>query len=72
MAETWDSIADWYTALVRDGSAMHEFARDIVLSVVPQALKGIHVLDVGCGEGIVTRALAFAVPGRSVSTRHRL
>lgn len=58
MAETWDSIADWYTHLVRDSSAMHEFSRDILLSVLPPTLTGLHVLDVGCGEGIVTRALA--------------
>lgn len=58
MAETWDSIADWYAALVRDGSAMHEFSRNILLSVLPPTLTGVHVLDVGCGEGIVTRAIA--------------
>jgi ubiquinone/menaquinone biosynthesis C-methylase UbiE len=58
VAENWDSIADWYAGLVRDGSAMHEFSRDILLSVLPPTLAGAHVLDVGCGEGIVTRALA--------------
>lgn len=58
MAETWDSIADWYTALVRDGSAMHEFSRGILLSAVPPTLTENCVLDVGCGEGLVTRALA--------------
>jgi ubiquinone/menaquinone biosynthesis C-methylase UbiE len=58
VAETWDSIADWYAALVRGGSAMHEFSRDILLSVLPPTLTGVHVLDVGCGEGIVTRAIA--------------
>lgn len=58
MDETWDSIAEWYTRLVRDGSAMHEFSRDILLSLLPQQLAGLHVLDLGCGEGIVARALA--------------
>ena len=58
MAETWDSIADWYAALVRGGSAMHEFSRDILLSVLPPTLPGGHVLDVGCGEGILSRAIA--------------
>jgi SAM-dependent methyltransferase len=56
--ETWDSIAEWYTRLVRDGSAMHEFSRDVLLSLLPQQLAGRHVLDLGCGEGVVTRALA--------------
>ena len=58
MAETWDSIADWYAALVRGGSAMHEFSRDILLSVLPPTLPGGHVFDVGCGEGILSRAIA--------------
>ena len=58
VAETWDSIADWYAALVRGGPAMHEFSRDILLSVLPPTLTGGHVLDVGCGEGILTRAIA--------------
>ena len=52
MAETWSSIADWYAALLRQGSAMHEFSRDILLSVVPLELNGNRVLDVGCGEGL--------------------
>ena len=41
MAETWDSIADWYAALVRGGSAMHEFSRDILLSVLPLLSVGL-------------------------------
>jgi len=56
--QTWDSIADWYATLVRDGSAMHDFSRDILLSVLPPTLAHAHVLDVGCGEGLVTRAVA--------------
>ncbi|MDO3401376.1 methyltransferase domain-containing protein [Mycolicibacterium neoaurum] len=58
MDETWNSIADWYTELVRDGSPMHQFARDILLAVLPDSLAGLTVLDIGCGEGLITRALA--------------
>lgn len=58
MDENWDSIADWYAALVRDGSSMHGFNRDILLSVLPMNLAGVDVLDIGCGEGIITRAVA--------------
>ena len=58
MDETWDSIADWYTRLVRDGSVMHEFSRDILLSLLPYQLAGLDVLDLGCGEGVVARTLA--------------
>ena len=48
--ENWDSLADWYVALVRGGSAMHEFSRDILLSEVPNILSDTPVLDVGCGK----------------------
>lgn len=58
MEETWDSIADWYTTFVRSGSPMHRFARDILLAHLPESLDGLPVLDVGCGEGLITRALA--------------
>lgn len=59
MNDDWDSIADWYTSLVRDGSPMHQFARDILLSVMPPDLAGMDVLDLGCGEGLITRAVAI-------------
>lgn len=58
MSESWDSIAEWYAAFVRGGSPMHRFARDILLSALPPTLTGLDVLDVGCGEGLITRALA--------------
>jgi ubiquinone/menaquinone biosynthesis C-methylase UbiE len=56
--DDWDSIADWYAELIRGGSTMHQFSRDILLNALPDNLVGLHVLDVGCGEGIVSRALA--------------
>jgi ubiquinone/menaquinone biosynthesis C-methylase UbiE len=56
----WESIADWYAELVRGGSAMHQFSRDILLGALPNRMLGLTVLDVGCGEGIVSRALAAA------------
>lgn len=60
MDDDWDSIADWYVDLVRDGSAMHQFSRDILLNALSDTLFDLDVLDVGCGEGIVSRALATA------------
>lgn len=57
MDETWDTIADWYTQQVA-GSAMHNFARDALLTALPSDLTGLHILDLGCGEGTITRALA--------------
>ncbi|NUP53637.1 MAG: methyltransferase domain-containing protein [Catenulispora sp.] len=58
MTESWDTIADWYTDLVRADSAMHEFNREILLEHLPEDLSGQRVLDLGCGEGIITRAVA--------------
>ncbi|WP_405527569.1 class I SAM-dependent methyltransferase [Streptomyces canus] len=59
MTETWDTIADWYAERVRSGSAMHEFARDVLLDGLPADLHGQRILDLGCGEGLITRALAL-------------
>jgi ubiquinone/menaquinone biosynthesis C-methylase UbiE len=60
MEADWNGIADWYADLVRGGSVMHQFSRDILLNALPDRMPGFDVLDVGCGEGIVSRALATA------------
>ena len=49
-----------YAATVRGGSATHQFARDILATALPKTLLGLNVLDVGCREGIMSRALATA------------
>jgi SAM-dependent methyltransferase len=58
MTDTWDTIADWYADQVHRGSAMHEFARDVLLDALPADMSGQRVLDLGCGEGLITRAVA--------------
>jgi len=60
--EDWDGIAEWYVELVRGGSVMHRFARDILLKALPVNLIGFGVLDVGCGEGIVSRRCRITPP----------
>jgi 2-polyprenyl-3-methyl-5-hydroxy-6-metoxy-1,4-benzoquinol methylase len=58
MTDSWDTIADWYAERLRSGSAMHDFGRDILLNCLPEFLNGRRVLDFGCGEGIIPRAVA--------------
>ncbi|MGK4580589.1 class I SAM-dependent methyltransferase [Kitasatospora sp. HPMI-4] len=58
MTDSWDTIADWYVELLRTGSALNDFNRDILLDLLPDRLGGCRVLDLGCGEGIIARAVA--------------
>ncbi|MEV7601871.1 methyltransferase domain-containing protein [Kitasatospora sp. NPDC089797] len=58
MTATWDTIADWYAELLRTGSPLNDFNRDALLAHLPDRLHGLRVLDLGCGEGLITRALA--------------
>ncbi|WP_281260865.1 class I SAM-dependent methyltransferase [Paractinoplanes atraurantiacus] len=37
---------------------MHDFARDALLAVLPRDMSGARVVDLGCGEGLMTRAVA--------------
>ncbi len=63
MEADWNGIADWYAELVRGGSAMHQFSRDILLNALPD-MPGLDVLDMG---GVVRASSAGA--GDSWSTR---
>jgi ubiquinone/menaquinone biosynthesis C-methylase UbiE len=54
---TWESIADWYAALLAAGSPIHQWALRALLAELP-AIQGQPLLDLGCGEGLVARALA--------------
>lgn len=54
---TWESIADWYAAKLAAGSPIHQWARVVLLAELP-GLHGQSVLDLGCGEGLVARAVA--------------
>src|SRR5688500_15737643 len=56
---SWSDIAGWYDALVGAGSGPHRTAVDCLLRLVPP-LAGAVVLDVACGQGLATRALAAA------------
>ena len=63
---TWSDIASWYDELIRAGSGPHETAVRCLLGLVPPSLAGQAVLDVACGQGLATRALAGAGAARVV------
>lgn len=64
---TWSDIAVWYDDLVRAGSGPHETAVECLVRLLP-ALEGAVVLDVGCGSGLATRAVATAGADKVVGT----
>jgi SAM-dependent methyltransferase len=66
METTWSDIAGWYDDLIRSGSGPHETAVDCLLELLPPSLAGQAVVDVGCGQGLATRALAGAGAARVV------
>jgi ubiquinone/menaquinone biosynthesis C-methylase UbiE len=55
---TWESMADWYAAKLAAGSPIHKWTVNVILAEVDQDLDGQPLLDLGCGEGLVARALA--------------
>lgn len=62
---SWSDIAPWYDGLVEAGSGPHETAVACLLGLVPP-LDGATVVDVGCGQGLATRALAAAGAARVI------
>jgi SAM-dependent methyltransferase len=58
-AATWSGIAGWYDNLLQTGSGPHELAVETILRLSPTA-HGAAVLDVACGQGHASRALARA------------
>src|SRR3954471_11877651 len=55
----WADIADWYDGVVRSGRTPHGLATRTMLGLAGD-VTGRRVLDVACGQGIATRALARA------------
>ncbi|HEV2072677.1 MAG TPA: methyltransferase domain-containing protein, partial [Thermomicrobiales bacterium] len=68
---TYDSIADWYAAWVEQESWAHPTFLRHLFSLTGD-VSGSRVLDVGCGEGYFSRAVARAdanVTGVDISER---
>jgi len=64
---TWSDIAAWYDALLSGGSGPHETAIECLGRLLPD-LDGAAVLDVACGQGLATRALAAGGASAVVGT----
>lgn len=58
---TWEDIASWYDDFVTRGSGPHETAVECTLDLCGD-VRGRHVLDVACGQGLAARALAARGP----------
>lgn len=56
---SWSDIATWYDQLLAHGSGPHETAVACLLRLAPD-VAGSSVLDIACGTGLATRALAGA------------
>ena len=66
-APTWSDLAPWYDELVTAGSGPHETALGCTLDLVGP-LDELRVLDVACGQGLASRALAAAGAGEVIGT----
>jgi len=53
----YDEIAEWYDALVETGALYQEQILPALIELAGE-VQGQRILDVACGQGLVTRALA--------------
>jgi ubiquinone/menaquinone biosynthesis C-methylase UbiE len=60
LGTVWSDIAAWYDGLLQAGSGPHETAIAALTTLLPESLRSSAVLDVACGQGLATRALAAA------------
>jgi len=57
MPTPYDEVADWYDAVVRDGTIVQDAAISVLLDLCAD-VRGRSVCDLACGQGIAARALA--------------
>ncbi len=59
--DSWDHVAPWYDSLVSDGGT--DFHQAIIIPGILHLLqlqKGERALDLGCGQGVISRAMQRA------------
>ena len=57
MLTAYDAIADWYDSRIRDSALLSNPATEILCDLVGD-ISGQELLDLGCGQGVLTRQLA--------------
>ncbi|QYG92141.1 class I SAM-dependent methyltransferase [Iamia sp. SCSIO 61187] len=62
---SWSDIAGWYDDLLTAGSGPHQTAVATLLALLPP-VTGREIVDVACGTGLATRAVAAAGAARVV------
>lgn len=56
---SWSEMALWYDQLLEEGSGTHETATASLLRLATD-VAGSSIIDIACGQGLATRALAAA------------
>jgi ubiquinone/menaquinone biosynthesis C-methylase UbiE len=54
---SYDSIAGWYDESIRSGSLIHDLVVPVLLALTGD-IRGKHVCDLACGQGVIARQLA--------------
>ena len=54
---SWGSVADWYEDHLKDSGTYHETVIAPNLIRMLGALNGVRVIDIGCGEGFISRQI---------------
>ncbi len=55
---SWGTVADWYEGYLKDSNTYHEQVITPNIKRLLEPQKGKPILEIGCGEGYVTRMLA--------------
>ena len=57
MMGSYDHIAQWYDESVRTNSLIHDLVMPVIFELLGD-IRGLHICDLACGQGIIARRLA--------------